>query len=96
MLRCHQQPKPNVAFLIALQEVYEEVPENEQPGCSVVVDEYEPWESSGPAHQDTYEIPGQDTYEVPEQEQQQETYEIPEQEQGTFEVFSCLLTLRVV
>ena len=52
---------------------------------------YEPWESEGPAQQETYEIPDkepQDTYEVPDS-QEQETYEVPDQgqpEQETYEV----------
>ena len=78
------------------QEIYDEVPEDEQPGCSQVVSEspggvevYEPWENDGPA-QETYEIADpngpQDFYEVPDSEEP-ETYEVPEPEQPEQETY---------
>lgn len=74
-------------------EIYDEVPEGEQPGCSEVVCEapggvevYEPWEDGPVSMQDTYEIPDntppQDTYEIPDPQQDQDTYEIPEPEEA--------------
>lgn len=78
---------------MVFQEIYDEVPEGEQPGCSEVVCEapggvevYEPWEDGPVGMQDTYEIPDntppQDTYEIPDPQQDQDTYEIPEPEEG--------------
>ncbi|XP_073238970.1 uncharacterized protein [Porites lutea] len=83
-------------------EIYDEVPEDDQPGCSQVIEEYEPYpqnEQPGNSHvveeYEPFEPPigssyaDQETYEIPQNESQ-ETYEIPEQpgqpEPETYEI----------
>ena len=85
-----------------MQEIYDEVPEDDQPGCSQVIEEYEPYpqnEQPGNSHvveeYEPFEPPigssyaDQETYEIPQNESQ-ETYEIPEQsgqpEPKTYEI----------
>ena len=94
--------KPFVCDVVTLQEIYDEVPEDDQPGCSQVIEEYEPYpqnEQPGNSHvveeYEPFEPPigssyaDQETYEIPQNESQ-ETYEIPEQsgqpEPETYEI----------
>lgn len=66
-------------------ELYEEVTDEDQPGCSQVLEEnsvgvevYQPWDNDPIEQQENYEVPDThegDTYEVPDDDEQ-ETYEI--------------------
>lgn len=70
---------------LIIQELYEEVTDEDQPGCSQVLEEnsvgvevYQPWDNDPIEQQENYEVPDThegDTYEVPGDDEQ-ETYEI--------------------
>ena len=69
-------------WIIVLQEIYDEVPEDDETGRTQIVE----------PEQETYEVPDEqhdqsisETYEVPDQPDEQETYEEPDQ-QETYEV----------